>query len=122
MNTKMNIKIVILSAIPLIIPTIHFKVPVNAQLNPTDIPKCEDVALTDYAGLRLSNSGYALPLCSIMEDLGKNVGCWDHEDYPDLPQEGGCQQEDDYCDHDENCQKITVDCINDRNFEDDYNG
>jgi hypothetical protein len=41
----------------------------------------------------------------------------------DLPQEGGCQGEDDFCDEDEGCQSDDVDCIDDREFdEDDYNG
>lgn len=41
----------------------------------------------------------------------------------DLPQDGGCQSNDDYCDADENCRSENVDCIDDRNFdEDDYNG
>jgi hypothetical protein len=35
----------------------------------------------------------------------------------------GCQPEDDYCDYDENCDWTSVDCIDDRGFdEDDYNG
>lgn len=35
----------------------------------------------------------------------------------------GCQEEDDFCDADEGCQSDSVDCIDDRNFdEDDYNG
>jgi hypothetical protein len=35
----------------------------------------------------------------------------------------GCQKEDDYCDFDENCQLTTIDCIDDRGFDqDDYNG
>ena len=41
----------------------------------------------------------------------------------DLLQDGGCQGEDDYCDADENCRSERVDCIDDRNFdEDDYDG
>jgi hypothetical protein len=35
----------------------------------------------------------------------------------------GCQEEDDFCDADEGCESDSVDCIDDRNFdEDDYNG
>jgi hypothetical protein len=45
-----------------------------------DLPGCKDVALTDYDGLCMSESGYSMPLCSVMEDQGKNVGCWDDED------------------------------------------
>lgn len=38
-------------------------------------------------------------------------------------QDGGCQKEDTYCDADENCRSESVDCIDDRGFdEDDYNG
>ena len=34
-----------------------------------------------------------------------------------------CQGEDDYCDADEGCRSDDVDCIDDRNFdEDDYDG
>lgn len=45
------------------------------------------------------------------------------DDNDDLPQDGGCQGEDDYCDRDEGCRSESVDCIDDRNFdEDDYNG
>jgi hypothetical protein len=41
----------------------------------------------------------------------------------DLLQEGGCQLEDDYCDRDEDCHLRSVDCIDDRGFdEDDYGG
>ena len=41
----------------------------------------------------------------------------------DLPQEGGCQEEDDFCDADEGCRSDDVDCIDDRGFdEDDYDG
>ncbi|HEU4443172.1 MAG TPA: hypothetical protein VFR94_00700 [Nitrososphaeraceae archaeon] len=41
----------------------------------------------------------------------------------DLPQEGGCQEGDDFCDADEGCRSDDVDCIDDRGFdEDDYNG
>ena len=44
-------------------------------------------------------------------------------DSDDLPQDGGCQGSDDYCDRDEGCRSESVDCIDDRNFdEDDYNG
>jgi hypothetical protein len=82
MNTKMNIRVVILSAILLIVPASAYgqiaelnMIELNNYNDDGDILKCEDVALTDYAGLCLSNSGYALPLCSVMEDLGKNVGC-----------------------------------------------
>ena len=40
-----------------------------------------------------------------------------------LPEDGGCQGSDDYCDRDEGCRSESVDCIDDRNFdEDDYNG
>lgn len=47
----------------------------------------------------------------------------DNDEDEDLPQEGGCQEEDDYCDRDENCQSPRVDCIDDRGFdEDDYDG
>lgn len=41
----------------------------------------------------------------------------------DLPQEGGCQGDDNFCDADEGCRSESVDCIDDREFdEDDYNG
>ena len=44
-------------------------------------------------------------------------------DSDDLPQDGGCQGSDDYCDRVEGCRSESVDCIDDRNFdEDDYNG
>jgi hypothetical protein len=44
-------------------------------------------------------------------------------DSDDLPQEGGCQEFDDYCDRDEGCHREDVDCIDDRGFdEDDYDG
>jgi hypothetical protein len=47
----------------------------------------------------------------------------DADSSDDLPQEGGCQEEDDYCDADEGCRSDDVDCIDDRGFdEDDYNG
>lgn len=47
----------------------------------------------------------------------------DDEGADDLPQDGGCQEEDTYCDADENCRSESVDCIDDRGFdEDDYNG
>jgi hypothetical protein len=40
----------------------------------------------------------------------------------DLPK-GGCEGEDDYCDADEVCGSESVDCIDDKNFdEDDYDG
>jgi hypothetical protein len=40
-----------------------------------------------------------------------------------LPEDGGCQEHDDYCDKDEGCRSEKVDCIDDRNFdEDDYAG
>jgi hypothetical protein len=45
------------------------------------------------------------------------------DDSDDLPQEGGCQEQDDYCDADEGCRSENVDCIDDRGFdEDDYDG
>jgi hypothetical protein len=44
-------------------------------------------------------------------------------DSDDLPQDGGCQEQDDYCDADEGCRSESVDCIDDRGFdEDDYDG
>jgi hypothetical protein len=44
-------------------------------------------------------------------------------DEEELPQEGGCQEQDDFCDADEGCRSDSVDCIDDRGFdEDDYNG
>jgi hypothetical protein len=44
-------------------------------------------------------------------------------DSDDLPQDGGCQGSDDYCDSDDGCRSESVDCIDDRGFdEDDYNG
>jgi hypothetical protein len=44
-------------------------------------------------------------------------------DEEEPPQEGGCQEEDDFCDSDEGCRSDSVDCIDDRGFdEDDYNG
>lgn len=44
-------------------------------------------------------------------------------DEEDLPQDGGCQGEDDYCDSDDGCRSESVDCIDDRNIdEDNYNG
>lgn len=44
-------------------------------------------------------------------------------DDEDLPEDGGCQGSDDYCDADEGCRSESVDCIDDRNFdEEDYNG
>jgi hypothetical protein len=54
-------------------------------------------------------------------DNNDDSGPADDSDSEDLPQEGGCQGEDDYCDADEGCRSESVDCI-DRNFdEDDYN-
>lgn len=45
------------------------------------------------------------------------------DEVDELPQEGGCQETDDYCDADEGCRSESVDCIDDRNFdEDDYDG
>jgi hypothetical protein len=52
------------------------------------------------------------------DDEGSN-----DNDSDDLPQDAGCQGSDDYCDSDDGCRSESVDCIDDRNFdEDDYNG
>jgi hypothetical protein len=56
-------------------------------------------------------------------DDGNNNGDNGDDGSDDLPQEGGCQEEDDFCDADEGCRSESVDCIDDRNFdEDDYDG
>jgi hypothetical protein len=65
MNTKkMNIRLAILSAILLIVPASAYgqiaelnMIELNNYHNDDgDIPKCENVALTDYAGLYLSST------------------------------------------------------------------
>jgi hypothetical protein len=72
-----------------------------------------------------------LPLCSEVEDESKTK-CFDDEDRPERTEQQkeeserqgiGCQPEDDYCDYDQHCELTSVDCIDDRGFdEDDYNG
>jgi hypothetical protein len=57
------------------------------------------------------------------DDDNDNGNDSNDNDSDDLPQEGGCQREDDYCDADEGCRSESVDCIDDRGFdEDDYDG
>jgi hypothetical protein len=56
-------------------------------------------------------------------DSGSDSNSDDGSGSDDLPQEVGCQEDDDYCDADEGCRSESVDCIDDRNFdEDDYDG
>jgi hypothetical protein len=96
-------------------------------------PYCDEVNYTvecfdgkDYdqeTGLYPCNDGSYVGDWRDCPDTSSNDDEEEASDSDDLPQEGGCQGEDDFCDADEGCRSDDVDCKDDRNFDaDDYNG
>jgi hypothetical protein len=102
----------------------------NGNNNPRDDPDCwyGDLYVCDESGECDTDNFDCITDCADGSSVTTGEECPgdDDSDEPadeDLPQEGGCQEEDDYCDRDEDCHLASVDCIDDREFDsDDYDG